>query len=186
MSEFWQWFLTRRWDAPGISKFWDRWLIMHLAVGLILARVVPVPLVEAAKTVLLPLASVLVGLSFAWAGNAQALLQTREIEKFAEKHAAGIRNYVFTFLVAILSILVTVVFWSLAALGIFDKQWPTSVHPKSYFVVATMLYGAASITLRECWHVVIGAQLLLLTRKDVKDAKARNDTKSDDFAKLNR
>src|SRR5437868_3586789 len=102
MSEFWQWFLSWRWDVPGISKFWDRWLIVHLIIGLTFAWLVPVPLVEAAKTVLLPLASVLVGLSFAWAGNAQALLQTTEIERFSEKHAAGIRNYVFTFLTAIL------------------------------------------------------------------------------------
>ena len=80
MSGFWQWFLTWRWDVPGIYKFWDRWLIVHLAIGLILAWVVLVPLVEASKTVRLPLASVLVGLSFAWAGNAQALLQTAEMK----------------------------------------------------------------------------------------------------------
>ncbi len=178
MSGFWQWFLTWRWDVPGIFKFWDRWLIVHLAIGLILAWIVPVPLVEASKTVLLPLASVLVGLSFAWAGNAQALLQTTEIEKFAGEHAGGIRNYVFTFLTAILAILVTVVVWGVAGLGIFDRLWPTSLHPKLYFAVATILYAGASITLRECWQVVIGAQLLLLTRKDVKDAEKRRQQSS--------
>jgi hypothetical protein len=175
MSEFWQWFLTRRWDTPGIFKFWDRWLIVHVVVGLTLACLVPVQLLEAAKAVLLPLASVLVGLSFAWAGNAQALLQTTEIEKFSEKHAAGIRTYVFTFLVAILSILVTVVVWGIAGLGVFDTKWPTPRHPKLYIAVSTLLYAAASITLRECWQVVIGAQLLLLTRKDVRDANRRRE-----------
>jgi hypothetical protein len=162
------------------TKFWDRWLIVHLLIGLSLALVIPVPLAEAAKAVLLPLASVFVGLSFAWAGNAQALLQTTEIEEFTAKHPAGIRNYVFTFLAAILTILVTLVLWGIAGLGFFDKQWPTLIHPKLYFVVATILYAAASVTLRECWQVVIGAQLLLLTRKDVKDAKEREDRKSAD------
>src|SRR5213083_1927375 len=180
MSEFWQWFLTRRWDAPGISKFWNGWLIVHLIVGVILAFIIPAPLVEAAKAVLLPLASVLVGLSFAWAGNAQALFQTTEIEEFTKKHPAGIRNYVFTFLAAILAILVTLILWGVAGLGFFDRRWPTPIHPKLYFAVATTLYAAASITLRECWQVVIGAQLLLLTRKDVKDAKEREDAKSAD------
>jgi len=135
-------------------------------------------LVEAAKAVLLPLASVFVGLSFAWAGNAQALLQTTEIEEITAKHAGGIRNYVFTFLAAILTILVTLVLWGIAGLGLFDKQWPTPIHPKLYFVVGTILYSTASLTLRECWQVVIGAQLLLLTRKDVKDAKDRAKTES--------
>jgi hypothetical protein len=169
MSGFWQWFVTRRWGDPGIAKFRDRWLFIHFAIGILLAWAIPSPLAEAARTVLLPLASVFVGLSFAWAGNAHALLQTTEIERFTEKHPAGVRNYVFTFLAAILAILVTLVLWGLAGLGLFDKRWPTSNNPHVYFAVAALLYGCASLTLRECWQVVNGAQLLLITRRDIRD-----------------
>lgn len=171
MSGFWQWFLTRTWGAPGATKFCDRWLFIHFAVGAFLAWAIPTSLAEAAKTVLLPLASVFVGLSFAWAGNAHALLQTTEIEKFTDRHPAGIRNYVFTFLAAILTILVTLVLWGVAGLGLFDRQWPTANGPRMYFVVGTLLYAFASLTLRECWQVVNGAQLLLITRRDIKDVR---------------
>lgn len=169
MSGFWEWFLTRRWGDPGIAKFRDRWLFIHLAIGILLAWAVPSSLADAARTVLLPLASVFVGLSFAWAGNAHALLQTTEIEKFSDKHPAGVRNYVFTFLAAILTILVTLVLWGLAGLGLFDKRWPTVNNPQLYFAAGTLLYGFASLTLRECWQVVNGAQLLLITRRDIRD-----------------
>jgi hypothetical protein len=179
MSGFWEYFLTRRWGDPGIAKFRDRWLLIHIIVGVLLAWAIPSSLVEAARTVLLPLASVFVGLSFAWAGNAHALLQTTEIEKFTNKHPAGVRNYVFTFLAAILTILVALVLWGLAGLGLFDKQWPTPNKPQVYFAVAALLYGFASLTLRECWQVVNGAQLLLITRRDIRDVTPEEKSRPD-------
>lgn len=169
MSGFWEWFLTRRWGEAGIAKFLDRWLLVHAVVGMVLAWAIPASLSEAARTVLLPLASVFIGLSFAWAGNAHALLQTTEIEQFADKHPAGVRNYVFTFLAAILTILVTLVLWGLAGLGFFDKKWPTPNNQELYFTITTLLYAFASLTLRECWQVVNGAQLLLITRRDIRE-----------------
>ena len=124
-----------------------------------------------ANTVLLPLAGILVGLSFAWAGNAQALMQSSEMEELSTHHQGGFVEYVYIYQTAILTILVTLVFWGLAGLQIFDIQWPTIKKPILYFALKTFLFTLSSLTLRECWHVVIGAQWMLLAQKAIKDKK---------------
>src|SRR5215831_6519115 len=125
-------------------------------------------LTTAGDTVLLPLAAILVGLCFAWAGNAQALLQTEDLQKMSEFHPGGFSEYVYTYESAILAILVTLVAWSFAGFGVFDKTWPTPISKYAYFVVKTLLFALSSLTLRECWHVVLGAQWMLLTRHKIK------------------
>ena len=164
---FWRWFL-RGGRGRGWRKFADLWLLLHLAVGLALSYLVPASLSSAATTVLLPLVGILIGLSFAWAGNAQALLQTEEIEKLAEYRPGGFEEYVYTYQAAILTILSSVVLWGVAALGIFDLSCPWSCPTYVYFAMKVCLYSFSSITIRECWHVVLGAQMMLLMRRRIR------------------
>jgi len=56
-------------------------------------------------------------------------------------------------------------------LNIFDKKWPTQNCVISYFVIKTFLFSMASLTLRECWHVVMGAQWMLIAQKQIKEMK---------------
>jgi hypothetical protein len=138
-------------------------------VGVALSLLVSPKLQECANTVLLPLAGILIGLSFAWAGNANALLQTEEIEKLSKYHKGGFVEYVFIYQTAILTILVTLVLWGFAGLGVYDQTWPTAGNPKIYFTLKTLLFTLCSLALRECWQVVSGAQWLLRIRKEIRD-----------------
>jgi hypothetical protein len=171
---YWRWFFfgdgTSR---PGILKFANLWLFFHALIGILLASAIPVRLDEASKTFLIPLAGIFVGLSFAWGGNAQALLQTTEIEEMTGKHSGGFASYVYTFQTAILVILATLIMWGFAGLDVFDKLWPTPFRPHSYFAVSATLYGLASIAMRECWHVVLGVQMLLLARRAIRERSGK-------------
>ncbi len=169
---FWSWFLLGRDGRPGLLRLLNIWMLIHIAIGVFLGLVVKSSLQLAGNTVLLPLTGILIGLSFAWAGNAQALLQTSEMRDVSKHRQGGLAEYVYAYQTAILVILVTIVSWGLAGLGIFDDQWPTTAHPKLYTGVKTILFGLASLTLRECWHVVLGTQWMLLTREELK--KSRN------------
>ena len=80
---FWNWFFRGSGGKLGYSRLVNRWLLLHLAVGIALAWIIPASLSSAADSVLLPLVGVLVGLCFAWAGNAQALLQAQELKELA-------------------------------------------------------------------------------------------------------
>ena len=107
---FWRWLILGRESASGVRLLLcNPWTIVHLAIGIGLGKVVDLPVHEAAQLFLLPLAGIFVGLSFAWAGNAQALLMEKEIELLSDFHPDGIHTYVYTFQLAILVILVTLI-----------------------------------------------------------------------------
>ena len=66
-------------SEPGILAYLDIWLICHLCIGGILTLTVPIGINEAARSILLPLAGIFIGLTFAWGGNAVSLMQSDEI-----------------------------------------------------------------------------------------------------------
>lgn len=165
---FWKWFLCGSIGKAGVLRFFDIWLPFHIAIGITLAIVVPVSLSQSANTVLLPLAGIFIGLSFAWGGNVQALLQTDEIETLSEYHPGGFDDYLYIFQSAILAILTTLVVWGLAGFQVFDQTWPTQNRFLTYLLISSVLYCLSSITLRECWHVVLGAQTMLKARYTIR------------------
>lgn len=168
---FWRWLTRGTGAGAGLRRLVDAWLPFHFVVGGVIAQLVSLTIREAANAVLLPLAGILIGLTFAWAGNAQALLQASEIEDLSEKRKGGFEEYVFTFQLAVLILLATLVAWGLGGLGVFERQcfWPCSSTP--YFVAKALLFALASLALRECWHVVVGAQVLLLVRRRIRSAR---------------
>lgn len=171
--QFWRWLFLGLQDRPGYRQLVNWWLIVHIAIGTAVAQLVGVSVHEAAQTFLLPLAGIFIGLSFAWVGNAQALLQESEIEKIAEHHPDGIRTYVYTFQLAILVILVTLVAWGFAGLKVFDAAIFCNKYVQAS--IEASLYFLASVTLRECWHVVIGSQLMILSRHEVRNSNNGNN-----------
>jgi hypothetical protein len=123
---------------------------------------------HAGVSLLLPIAGVFIGLTFAWGGNAQALLQTDELAKLSSYRDGGYEEYVYTYQSAILLILLTLCLWALAGLGIFDQVWPTTAHGVQYKCIASILFFFSSMTVRECWQVVIGSQAMLLVRFKIR------------------
>ncbi len=171
MIGFWRWFFVGSGAGPGIRRFFDIWLLVHISVGITASFVVPISLKQAGISLLLPLAGIFIGLSFAWGGNAQALLQTDEIKKLSAFRDGGYEEYIYTYQAAVLLILTALVGWGLAGLGIFDQVWPTISQGTFYHTVSALLFFLASVTLRECWHVVLGAQALLLIRFKINGKK---------------
>src|SRR5437764_2184813 len=125
LTKFWAWFFKGSGGKAGYRRLINKWLLLHVIVGAALAYLVRIDLQSAANSVLLPLAGILVGLSFAWAGNAQALMQTSEIEDLSEHRLGGFSEYVYTYQTAILCILMTLVLWAFAGLKLYDDFWPT-------------------------------------------------------------
>ncbi len=77
---FWKWFFRGatepdscshestdpKHSKPGILAYFDLWFICHLCIGAILMLIVPIEVNEAARSILLPLAGIFIGLTFAW------------------------------------------------------------------------------------------------------------------------
>jgi transposase-like protein len=118
IPKFWSWLIFGCGGKPGFSRIIDGWIILHACVGLLLAFYAPMLLQEAANSILIPLAGLLIGLSFAWAANAQALLQSEEIEEITKNSVGGFPDYVYSFLLAVLVVLVSLSLW-----GLWDKYY---------------------------------------------------------------
>ena len=110
-------------------------------------------------------------MSFAWAGNALAILQTDELEKMADEHPDGVAGYIYTFQLAVLTLLTTLCLWGMVGLGVFDSfkycEWPN-------MIIKFVIFFFASLSIRECWHVVLFTQLLLLARLAIKKNEKEN------------
>ncbi|NIW12447.1 MAG: hypothetical protein GWN31_00620, partial [Candidatus Thorarchaeota archaeon] len=132
MISFWRWFFIGSGAGPGIRRLFDLWLAVHVAVGLTLSLLVPISLEVSANGLLLPLAGIFIGLSFAWGGNAQALIQTSEILQLASKRKGGFLEYLFAYQLAILLILISLTCWAVAGLGVFDQVWPVDSQSWKY------------------------------------------------------
>lgn len=179
MSSYWQWLSGRNGRRAGLRRFWNWYLALHLGVGVVIATLVPLSVKEAANTVLIPLASLIVGLCFAWGGNAIALLQTAEIEELAEHHEGGAEEYVFVYQTAILVVMIAIAAWGLGGLGAFTENplalaaWFAPYKQTSGFLVKVALYSWSSLALRECWHVVLGVQYMLTAMLQIRRSRTK-------------
>lgn len=169
--KYWEWFFKGSGGKSGLRRLINCWLIFHIFIGFGLSLIISQNLKEIANTVLLPLIGIFIGLSFAWAGNAQALMQSSEIDELSKFHKGGFVDYVFTYQTAILAILITLVFWALAGMSVFDCKWLTMKRGAIYLSIKVILFTLSSLTLRECWHVVLGAQWMLLAQREIKKIK---------------
>jgi hypothetical protein len=169
--EFWRWF-----RQCGFRSFADRWAVVHLAVGAALAVGVPGSLSSVASSVFLPFASVLVGLGFAWGGNAMAVLQSDELHDLGSHpvNPNAYRGWVFSYQAALLVITAVLVVWTLAALEVGDRLAPV-IPEKLRGITILVGRGAAfalsSAAIRESWQVVLGAQSMLIAQHTLRAAR---------------
>jgi hypothetical protein len=182
VPNYWYWLFRGSDGKPGIGRLHNWWLYGNVVIGIALAYLVPLTLKECANAVLLPLAGIIIGLTFAWGGNAQALLQTSEIEDLAGYKKGGLAEYVFVFQTAILLLIVTLITWSIAGLNVFDGVWPIVPSSLSYKSIKLFCFLISGIALRDCWHVIDGTHMLLLYRSKIKIARnaSKNMSKESD------
>ncbi len=178
---FWKWFLQGRNRKAGWKKFINWWLLLHISIGFLGSVLLPSPLKESANTVLLPLAGVFIGMSFAWVGNIQTLLLSQESEKLYAIHAGGFENYAYTFQSAILVILITLVLWGMGGMGMLDRECLWDCPAATYDITKGVLFFFASLAVRECWHVVVGAQLLLIAKRYIGKIDSSKESEQKDI-----
>lgn len=172
---YWAWFFKGSGGKLGYKRVINKFVFVHLIIGVVIARLVDIDIYLCASTVLIPLAGIFIGLSFAWVQNVQSLLQSEAMIKVAKISEGGFEDYVFVIQTSILTILITLVTWGFAGLKIFDNLWPTSINKICYFIIKSLLFGFSSLTLRECWHVIMGVQWMLIIQNKYDEVKRERE-----------
>ncbi len=95
-------------------------------------------------------------------------MQSDEINVIADYNLGGMQVYAFRFQAAILFLIITMVCWGLAGLNVFEPLREKHSLKFIYAIIKIILYFLISLSLRDCWHVVMGAQSMILLRRSVK------------------
>ncbi|WP_144004944.1 hypothetical protein [Solidesulfovibrio fructosivorans] len=165
---FWKWLFCKNGERrAGIQVFVDRWLILHVLVGLLASLFLDNCIVDSAKNIIIPFVGILAGITFAWSGNITALLTTAELDELSKYHQEGITGYVFSVQRAILVILVALILWVLVGLSVISN-----------FFWRFVIFSVSSIAIRESWGVIMFAQMLTIYRERVAKAIKEKNLKS--------
>jgi hypothetical protein len=160
VNSYWRWlFFGSQHDKSvkaGILRLCDRWILLHLLVGVILYLNATEKFIDVAKSVVLPLVAALIGMTFAWAGNLNSILNSNEIQELASFKEGGFEEYVFIFQTSLLLVLTSASLWFGAAIGLFTSE-----------LSKYMLYCLLSATIRESWHFVLGVHYLLISKNNI-------------------
>ncbi|MBN5015947.1 hypothetical protein JY408_02995 [Stenotrophomonas maltophilia] len=159
---FWHWFFHGVAKRPGYRRVANAWGLLHLALGGIVAFVVEVDFQELAKSALLPLMAILVGLTFSWAGNVNSIMQTEEVQKFLNEKG-GPLEYVYTFQLCILINIAVITAWCFPLLNL-PYLLPCQTRVPVEGAMAAVLFAAVSLAVRTGWHAVVGSNMLLLRK----------------------
>lgn len=161
---FWTWFTRGTGERAGLRRLLGVWSILHITIGVALAFLVQRPIADVAEKALVPMMAIFVGLTFSWAGNAHALLQSSEVVRLGRNRAGGIFEYVYTFQLCILVMLLTIVVWTVPLLNLpfLFGRFVTLDHFNR--AASAILFSMVSLALRTSWQAVLGANMLLLIR----------------------
>lgn len=163
--KYWHWLFKGNNGRPGIKRFINRWLILHIGIGFILSIVVPLPIYDAADTIIIPLAMLFVGFIFVWL-HLQNILNSEKISAMLSTHPYSYEKYACVYQTAILMFIFTLCVWGVGDLHVYDDILGRSIF---CFLVKVFLYSMVSLTLRECWHLVLGVSkisVLNMTRTE--------------------
>lgn len=171
---FWSWLFRRDADGyRGLSNVLNWWLLFHLTLGGALAIVLRVNATELAKAIALPGAAILVGLAFGWAGRSASLLQDKSFSKFLIENGPSPEGYVYSFQLAVLSVLIFIVIaLVIVAGGVGVDLGSATVNG---FADRALLFTSGSIATRESWGIIYFVNKLTIQYYRVREEELRDE-----------
>lgn len=156
--EFSRWLFVGRNSKPGILNLFSWPVLGYVAISWYLANSKSIDFKDGARSVILPLLSIVIGLAFAWSGNVFALAQTPELSKLFDRAKGGIANHIGYYQLVITLVLMTTAFWGLVALGVIIPQGQALKFALFFFL---------SMSLYECWSVIDSVRYLLIYKHEL-------------------
>lgn len=170
MRSFWSWLILKDRDGDrGISNIVDRWIVLHIFVGVAAGLCFDVDPRDLATKIALPGAAILVGLSFAWAGRSASLFQDKGFSEFIILDGAPIEGYIYSFQLAILVVLSFIGVVAVIYLGgIFPS---TNYADIDSMINRSIIVSCGSISVRECWGTILFVNKLTIQYYAVREAE---------------
>lgn len=174
---FWQWLFKR--DAQGDFGFnnlvdWQN--LLGLVVSLATALLANHSAANISSGLALPIAAVLIAVSFAWAGRSTSLLQDKEFSEFIIENGAPPEGYLYSFQlaigVALISLIVSASIANKIFLGTTGSLYVDEAINRFFLVFSSW------IAARECWGVISFSNKLAIQFYEVRRRKLAQQNKS--------
>lgn len=179
--DFWLWFRSGVESSPGYSAM----LTVPAYFYVMMSTVLPVwykgPLKDISTLAMLPLISLLVGLSIGWVTNALNMSTSPEILMLSRKRVGGYIEYINRFHLALITILTSLIFWFIGATGFLDVL--NDLGQAMHFSLCFCLYLSSFLSIQACMGLMSAqrdfmiARLEILMRMDSKRQKEEQASK---------
>lgn len=158
-ANFWRWLCRPRKKHEGFRRIKWRHLVFYVFVaagGTAIMHWQEISIEKCATGGLLTLIAILVGVAFSWVGNAIALISDTDFTEVIRSGPGGIQTYVFSYLLSVLIIAVSLVLWGLGSLGLFaaiqGEAWV------GYRLIQGLMLVFAVASVHHAWRIVLSAQ----------------------------
>jgi len=170
---FWKWLVRPDRDGDrGIFNIANRWVAFHALVALALSSILKIDVADLATKVAIPGASILVGLSFAWAGRSASLFQDKGFSEFIIRDGAPVEGYLYSFQLAILTVLAFLLITFFVFSGGFGTTTGNSDFDETINKASIIFFG--SLALRECWGAIGFVNKLTIQYYVIREVELKN------------
>lgn len=166
IENYWSWLIDKPGRQVGYKLLLTRWLILDFAISILLTFFLKVDGFEFASKALMPSASILAGMSFAWTTRASSILNNKDFRDKIIGVDNPLEDYVYGFQMSIMILFGCVICIAIMAVGGFDfyiYEESVSRNASSF-----LLFLLISLTIRECWSVINFTSLLTMLEDRVK------------------
>lgn len=179
---FWFWLIDGR-KGGGLSRWFNRWLLWHIAVGLVFSYQVHANLPDLVRSTMLPFAAALFGLTLAWVATANNFVSSTEFRRVMYGSPSGVRGTINYLQMVVYLVLLCGVYWGIVGLG------PYPISPKLdaksvNWGVKFIGFFLTSFAILECGSSINVTRLAMLSHNVASVAEESDISRSDQGAKV--
>ncbi len=159
----------------------DWWCILYALISVVLSCYANESLNEISRVLIIPLLSIMIGMTIAWTGVTFSIAMSNELLKLFKDKAVDLVDYLYMFQAVLLVLVTTIALWSLAS--ILNHSFLPSFFSKNeiVFLCRFVLFFLLCMSVRECWGVVVGTYLLIISHINVKDIDSKAEKNQDSW-----
>ena len=168
--KYWKWFFFK-----GYKSIANRWLVLHLFVGILLGFLSNNNLNDIAIAVIFPASGMLLSVCMAWSGAFTALINSKEIIilKSKIKEVDKDVRYIYNYQTSVLILLITATAWAIIAIIGDSIKIAIIYHcyyeEQTFLIIKTALFTMSSIAIRETWGITNYANALQVAKTKIAD-----------------
>ena len=163
-------------NSAGYKRILNSKLLIHILIGCALSYFIKKSIIDISNICIIPILSVLIGITFAWIGNSHIVMMDSEVRPVLNEREGGLIEYLYIYQLAIFILLIVLIINILNVLGF--HQTIKSIFKLNYFwsvmlgfTYKSIIFALFSYSISIVWEIITAAQWLYVIKNEVYEAK---------------